>query len=227
MLGAVGAEVVGPSGLVVRLAPVADVAAGFEGALGPVADAETESIRVLLEQALTIDAKPTLPANRSNWRRLTESGRTSGRSRPGASMGSRYGRKSSWAKRLTAQKVRGAASPEALCFTAQCRGSEGVIVADELKVDPVALHLGSNQMLNAVGEASLEFVSHEDGLAGAASGWIGSSQLALGELAARWEVRHNHHKLQVGGLGSHVADAMVSYVTTEDGSVQAVRSLQA
>jgi hypothetical protein len=101
------------------------------------------------------------------------------------------------------------------------------MVADELKVDPVALHLGSNQMLNAVGEASLEFVSHEDGLADAAPGWIGSSQLALGELVARWEVRHNHHKLQVGGLGSHVADAMVSYVTTDDGSARAVRSLQA
>jgi hypothetical protein len=100
-------------------------------------------------------------------------------------------------------------------------------MADELKVDPVALHLGSNQMLNAVGEASLEFVSHEDRLADAAPGWIGSSQLALAELAARWEARHNHHKQQVGGLGSHVADAMVNYVTTDDGSAQAVRSLQA
>jgi hypothetical protein len=100
-------------------------------------------------------------------------------------------------------------------------------VAEELKVDPLALHHGSNQMLNAVGEAALEFVGHEDGLSGAAPGWIGSSQQALGELTARWEVRHNHHKLQVGGLGSHVADAMVRYVSTEDGSAEAVRSLQA
>ena len=100
-------------------------------------------------------------------------------------------------------------------------------MADKLIVDPVALHHGSNQMLSAVGEAALEFVSHEDGLADAAPGWIGSSQLALGELAARWEVRHNHHKLRVGGLGSHVADAMVSYLTTEDESARAVRSVQA
>lgn len=100
-------------------------------------------------------------------------------------------------------------------------------MADELKVDPVALHLGSNQMLTAVGEAALEFVSHEDGLADAAPGWIGSSQLALSELSARWEIRHNHHKLQVGRLGSHVADAMVAYVANENGSAQAVRSLQA
>jgi hypothetical protein len=58
----------GPSGLVVKLAPVADVAAefGVGGRLEPVADAETESIRALLEQALTIDTKPTLLANRSN-----------------------------------------------------------------------------------------------------------------------------------------------------------------
>lgn len=98
-------------------------------------------------------------------------------------------------------------------------------MADKLKVDPVALHLGSNQMLTAVGEAALEFVSHEDGLAEAAPGWIGSSQQALGELAARWEVRHSHHKLHVGRLGSHVSDALVSYLTNEDESAQAVRSL--
>jgi len=102
---------------------------------------------------------------------------------------------------------------------------EGVVVADELKVDPVALHLGGNQMFNAVGEASLEFIGHEDGLAGAATGWIGSSQLALGELAARWEARHSQHKLRVGGLGSHVADAMVGYVTNEDESARAIRSV--
>jgi hypothetical protein len=59
----------GPSGgLVVRLAPVADVAAGFgvEGGRGPVADAETESICALLEQALTTDAKLMLLASRSS-----------------------------------------------------------------------------------------------------------------------------------------------------------------
>ena len=99
------------------------------------------------------------------------------------------------------------------------------MVADELKVDPVALHNGGNDMLDSVGEAALSFVNHEDGLADAAPGWIGSSQQALGELAARWEARHNHHKLQVGGLGSHVADAMTRYVSNEDESAQAVQSL--
>jgi hypothetical protein len=99
------------------------------------------------------------------------------------------------------------------------------VVADELKVDPVGLHNGSNDMFDAVGEAALEFVGHEDGLAEAAPGWIGSSQQALGDLAARWAARHNHHKLAVGGLGSHAADAMVRYVTTEDESARAVRSV--
>jgi hypothetical protein len=98
-------------------------------------------------------------------------------------------------------------------------------VADELKVDPVALHNGSDHMLNSVGEAALNFVSHEDGLAEAAPGWIGSSQQALGELAARWEARHSDHKLQLGRLGAHVADAMVRYVSNEDNSTQAVRSI--
>ena len=68
MLGAVGAGAVGPdTGLVVRLASVASVAARFEeGGRGPVADAGTESIRGLLEQPLTVDAKPTLPASLSS-----------------------------------------------------------------------------------------------------------------------------------------------------------------
>jgi uncharacterized protein YukE len=98
-------------------------------------------------------------------------------------------------------------------------------VADHLNVDPVALHHGSDDMLDSVGEAALRFANHEDGLAAAAPGWIGSSQQALSELAARWEARHGHHKLQVGGLGSHVADAMTRYVSNEDESAQAVRSL--
>jgi len=102
----------------------------------------------------------------------------------------------------------------------------GCVVADELNADLVALHHGSNDMLNAVGEAALDFISHEEGLAEAAAGWIGSSQLALRELAARWEALHGHHKLRVGGLGSHVAEAVVGYTTNEDGSARALRSLR-
>ena len=98
-------------------------------------------------------------------------------------------------------------------------------MANELNVDPVALHNGGNDMLDSVGEAALSFANHEDGLAEAASGWVGSSRQALGELAARWEARHSHHKLQVGGLGSHLADAMTRYVSNEDESAQAVQSL--
>jgi uncharacterized protein YukE len=102
---------------------------------------------------------------------------------------------------------------------------KGAIMAEMVKVDPVALNLGSNHMFDAVGEALLDFVSHEEGLAGAARGWVGSSQQALGELAARWEVRHEQHKDKVGGLGSRVAAVMVSFATTEDGSARALGSV--
>jgi hypothetical protein len=112
-----------------------------------------------------------------------------------------------------------------LCFCAQEHRTGGIVVADKLNVDPVALHNGSDDMLNSVSEAALSFVSHEDGLAEAAPGWIGSSQQALSELAAHWEARHGHHKLQVGKLGAHVADAMVRYLSNEDESTQAVRSV--
>jgi hypothetical protein len=59
----------GPGGgLVVRLARVPDVAGGFgvEGSLGAVADAATGSVRALLKQALTMDAKLMLPVSRSS-----------------------------------------------------------------------------------------------------------------------------------------------------------------
>ncbi|GFG97207.1 RNA 2'-phosphotransferase [Mycobacterium timonense] len=99
-------------------------------------------------------------------------------------------------------------------------------MASGLKVDPAALHVGSNDMFNAIGEAALDFFHHEDGLAAAAPGWIGSSELALGELAARWQTRHDHHQLQVDGLGSHVAEAMLGHLTNEDESVRAFRSVR-
>lgn len=99
-------------------------------------------------------------------------------------------------------------------------------MADAFRIDPAALYLGSNDMFNALGEAALGFVSHEDGLAAAAPGWVGSSQLALSELAARWELRHDQHQLRVDGLGSHVAEAMFGYVTTEDESARAFRSVR-
>jgi hypothetical protein len=123
--------------------------------------------------------------------------------------------------------VKGAGPWSGLVFQGATPASEGgTIVADGLKVDPVALHLGCSDMFNAVGEAAFDFVSHEDGLAEAEPGWIGSSQLALGELAARWEVRHDQHKLKVDGLGSHVAEAMFSYAANEDESARAFRSLR-
>lgn len=99
-------------------------------------------------------------------------------------------------------------------------------MVDELAVDLVALQAGSNHVLDGVGEAAMDFVRHEDGMAGAAPGWIGSSLVALSELAARWEARHAQHKLQVGGLGLHVAEAMVSFSANEDGSVGTLRSVQ-
>ena len=99
-------------------------------------------------------------------------------------------------------------------------------MADELDVDLVALHVGSNHVLNAIGEAAIDFVGHEDGLAAATPGWIGFSQLALAQLTARWEARNSQHKLQVGGLGTHVAEAMIGYARNEDVSANAFKSVQ-
>lgn len=71
----------------------------------------------------------------------------------------------------------------------------------------------------------MTFVDHEDGLAEAAPGRIGSSQEALGELAASWKARHGRHKLQVGNLGSHLAEAMLGFLTNEEEAARAMRSV--
>lgn len=62
-------------------------------------------------------------------------------------------------------------------------------MADGFKIDPAAPHVGSSDMFVAIGEAAVELLSHEDGLVAAPPGWVGSSQLTLAELAARWEIR--------------------------------------
>ena len=80
-------------------------------------------------------------------------------------------------------------------------------------------------MLESVGEAALSSRTTKTGWPKPPQGWVGSSQEALGELAARWEARHGHHKLQVGKLGSHVAEATLRFVTNEDDAARAMRSL--
>ena len=69
-----GEENVSAGVVVVRLALVGN---------GAVAPGVTTA---LFEQALTVVAKPTLPANWSNWRRLTKFGSSSRRSDRRASM---------------------------------------------------------------------------------------------------------------------------------------------
>ena len=96
------------------------------------------------------------------------------------------------------------------------------MVADELNVDPVALHNGSNDMLDSVGEAALSFVNHEDGLADAAPGWIGSSSRRWVSWRAGGSAPQPRQTAGGRGLGSHVADAMTRYVSNEDESAQAV-----
>lgn len=68
----------------VRLTLVGDVAAGSgaDAGVAPAFVAETESTRVVLEQAPIMAAMPTLPATPNSWRRLTTAGDSWGR--PGA-----------------------------------------------------------------------------------------------------------------------------------------------
>lgn len=96
-------------------------------------------------------------------------------------------------------------------------------MADQLYVEPVAMQLSSDRMVNAVGDAAVSFIGHEDDLAAAAPGWIGASQQALAELAARWEAQHTQHKLRVSALNQGVIAAGLDYATNEDDSARALK----
>lgn len=97
--------------------------------------------------------------------------------------------------------------------------------ATKVRVDPVVLHHGSKQVVGAVEEAAAAFMSHDNGLAEATPGWIGSSQQALDQLAARWWGRHEHHKLTGAELGQGVADAAIAYASNEIASKHAFEAL--
>ena len=99
-------------------------------------------------------------------------------------------------------------------------------MAEELDVNLVALHVGSNHVLNAIGEAAMAFLGHEDGLAGRRTGLGRLLAAGVSRTHRTVEARHAHHKLQVGGLGLHVAEAMVDYAATEDRSAGALRSVR-
>lgn len=98
-------------------------------------------------------------------------------------------------------------------------------MAEKLEVDPVALQVGSDQMLDAVDDAALDFLRQDDSLASAAPGWIGASQAVLGAITARWQVRQTQHTANVARLGQHVTEAGIRYVANEERSAQAIQSL--
>jgi uncharacterized protein YukE len=97
-------------------------------------------------------------------------------------------------------------------------------MSDELIVDPAVLQFGTDQMSSAVHQAAIGFIRHDDELAEAAPGWIGASQQALCELAARWELRHSQHKITVAGISNNVIEAAQRYVQNEDASARALKS---
>lgn len=84
---------------------------------------------------------------------------------------------------------------------------------------------GNTQMESSVGDASIDFIVHEDQLANAAPGWIGESSKALSGVRTRWETRHSQHKRRVGGLVYHMATAGTAFTVNEEHNTQALSSI--
>jgi hypothetical protein len=99
------------------------------------------------------------------------------------------------------------------------------MAAKFFSVDPVAVAAGSVQMEASLQDTAVDFTIHEDQLADAAPGWVGSSAQALTEVIARWETKHTRHKRHVGGLAYHMATAGTDYTTNEEQNVQSLRSI--
>lgn len=105
------------------------------------------------------------------------------------------------------------------------RQGKTTIMADRLHVDLAALQTGSDHIDSAVGDAAVDFIVHEDGIADAAPGWIGDSAKALDKLLAHWQVKHADHKRNLASLNNFVITAGQDYTTNEDASAQMVRSI--
>lgn len=95
-----------------------------------------------------------------------------------------------------------------------------------LEVDPSAVATGSTRLESSVGDASIDFVVHEDQLADAAPGWIGESAKALSEVTARWTTRHTQHKRRTGELNYHMATAGTAFTANEKHSARAVSAIE-
>lgn len=99
-----------------------------------------------------------------------------------------------------------------------------MVVAEELGVDPVDLHLASEHISAAANEHATEIAGHQDDLTDAASRWRGESQAALQELAERWAAQDTAHHARLTALGNKVSDAADSFTATDSASGEAIDS---
>ena len=97
-------------------------------------------------------------------------------------------------------------------------------MADGVQVNPGKLQAGSEHVFAAMSNASMNFAGHETELDSAASGWVGVSRRALGEVAQRWQAQHSAHQARVNGLGDGVVHAGRSYDTAEHTSSHALQT---
>lgn len=88
-------------------------------------------------------------------------------------------------------------------------------MADELRVNPARLRRGSDHISGAMHDAAVVFAGCEQELAGAVSGWIGSSQQALAEVAASWEDQHAAYHSWLTSLSQNMTEAAYCYATED------------
>lgn len=97
---------------------------------------------------------------------------------------------------------------------------------EELRVDPVDLHMTSDHLRVAAEDHAAGTARHHDDFADAVSRWRGgASSAALQEVAARWETRHAQRQMRVTALGQQVGDAADTYTAADGGSSEVIGSV--
>lgn len=102
-------------------------------------------------------------------------------------------------------------------------GAHGALLSDNLRVDVLVLHHASSNMLDLMDASRCEHSLQNEELLVAATQWRGEASNALNDVFTRWDEKRAALHAVIGNLGSAMADAALSYVSTDQTATNAIK----